>query len=59
MNIKEFNSVLQVALWKNEGMEEFEIRKRLSDICSEKTIRAGIKLHDYLKSIELNDQHNL
>jgi len=51
MNKVNFSAILQVALWKNEGMTELEIRKLLADLTSNYTIKAGIKLCDYLNSI--------
>lgn len=52
MNKKDFTAVLQVALWRNEGMSELEIRQLLFNLCSDQTIQAGIKLHDYLNQIQ-------
>lgn len=52
MNKQEFTAVLQVALWRNEGMSELEIRQLLSDLINDRTIKAGIKLCDYLNSIK-------
>ena len=52
MNKKDFTAVLQVALWRNEGMSELEIRQLLFNLCSDQTIQAGIKLHDYLNIIK-------
>ena len=52
MNKKDFTAVLQVALWRNEGMSELKIRQLISDLCSDQSIKAGIKLCDYLNSIQ-------
>jgi len=51
MNKTNFTAVLQIALWKNDGMSELEIRKLLADLVSNETIQAGIKLCDYLNQI--------
>ena len=53
MNNKKFTAVLQVALWRNDGMSELQIRQLLTDLVSNKTIKAGIKLHDYLNSLKI------
>jgi len=53
MNNKDFTAVLQVALWRNDGMSELQIRQLLTDLVSNKTIKAGIKLHDYLNSLKI------
>lgn len=53
MNRRDFTAVLQVALWKSEGMSELEIRQLLSNLCSDETIQAGIKLNDYLNGIKI------
>ena len=52
MNKTEFTAILQVALWRNEGMSELQIRQLLAELVSDSTIRAGLKLCDYLNSIE-------
>ena len=53
MNPKQFTAILQVALWKNEGMSEIEIRQLLANLVSDEIIKSGIKLTDYLNSIEI------
>jgi len=53
MNKKEFTAVLQVALWRNDGRSELEIRQLLAELVSNDTIKAGIKLHDYLISLKI------
>jgi len=52
MNKTNFTAVLQVALWKNDGMSELEIRQHLAVLGSIKIINAGIKLQSYLNSLE-------
>lgn len=53
MDNEEFTAILQIALWKNEGMSELEIRKHLAKLVSNDIIKAGIKLCNYLQSIKL------
>jgi len=53
MNKKEFTAVLQVALWRNNGMSELEIRQLLADLASDDIIKAGNKLCDYLISLKI------
>ena len=50
---KEFAAILQVALWKQEGMNELEIRQLLAQIVRRGIISAGIKLQEYLSSLKL------
>ena len=52
MNKTNFTAILQVALWRNEGMSELEIRQLLSNLVSDGVIKAGIGLADYLNSIK-------
>ena len=52
MENKTFTAILQVALWKKNGMSELEIRHHLVRLCSGEVINAGIKLCDYLNSME-------
>ena len=52
MNNEQFTAVLQVALWRNEGMSELKIRQLIADLIDDQIIKAGIKLCDYLKSIK-------
>lgn len=52
MNKTDFTAILQIALWRNEGMSELEIRQLLADLVNNETIKAGIKLSDYLNSIQ-------
>jgi hypothetical protein len=52
MNKENFTSVLQVALWRNEGKSELEIRQLLADLVNDRTIKAGIKLADYLNTMK-------
>lgn len=53
MDKQDFTAILQVALWRNDGMSEVEIRQLLANLVNDKTIKAGIKLADYLNSINL------
>ena len=53
MNDKKFTAVLQVALWRNDGMSELKIKKLLADSVSEEIIKTGIKLCDYIRSIKI------
>lgn len=53
MKSKQFNAILQIALWRNDGMSELEIRQLLADLTSNEVIKAGIKLCEYLNSIKL------
>jgi len=53
MDKSTFTAVLQVALFKNEGLSELEIKHLLTDLVSNETIHAGIKLCDYLNSIKI------
>lgn len=52
MNKTNFTAILQVALWKNDGMDELEIRQYLSKLVSPQTINAGLNLFRYLDSIQ-------
>lgn len=52
MNKSDFTAILQVALWKNDGLSELEIRQLLANLCNNQTIKAGIKLCDFLNSQE-------
>ena len=52
MNKKDFTAVLQVALWRNEGLSELEIRQLIAKLVDDSIIQAGIKLHDYLNALE-------
>ena len=52
MNKFNFTAVLQIALWRNEGLSELEIRQLMADLVSDSTIKAGIGLCDYLNSIK-------
>jgi len=52
MNKKEFTAVLQIALWKNEGMSELEIRQYISNLVSDKIIVAGLKLCEFLNGVK-------
>lgn len=59
MNKKQFTAILQVCLWRNEGMSELEIRQHLANLVNDDVIKSGIKLCDYLNSISIkNDQEN-
>jgi len=51
----DFTAVLQIALWRNEGMKETEIRELLAKLFSNEIIQAGISLCDYLNSVQLNE----
>lgn len=53
MNKTDFTAILQVALWRNDGLSELEIRQHLANLCSNDIIQAGIKLCDYLNSIKI------
>ena len=53
MNKRNFTAILQVALWKYEGMSELEIRQHLALLVSTQIINAGLRLSDYLNSIEV------
>lgn len=54
MDKKQFITTLQVALLSFDGVDEQEINK-LNSGYDIKCVKAGIKLSDYLKSIEQND----
>jgi len=57
---KDFTAVLQVALWRSDGLTELQIRQLLFNLCSDQTIQAGIKLHNYLNLIEIkNDEQGI
>jgi len=51
MNNKEFTAILQVALWKNEGIDEVKIRQLLPDF-NDNIIKSGIKFCEYLQAIK-------
>lgn len=51
MDQTNFTAILQVALWKSEGMGELKIRQLLANLVSDNTIKAGLKLADYLNSM--------
>lgn len=53
MDKTNFTAILQIVLWRNDGMSELEIRQLLADLVSNQTIQAGLKLCDYLNSIKL------
>lgn len=53
MNKEEFVNILQVALWRKDGMGELEIRQLLVNVVTNEEIKEGIKLCDYLNSLEL------
>lgn len=53
MNNFNLTAVLQVALWKSEGMDEIEIRQHLADLVNIQTINAGIKMYEYLNAIQI------
>ncbi len=53
MNPKQFTAILQICLWRNEGMDELQIRQLIADLVSNDTIIAGIKLHKYLDEIKI------
>jgi len=48
----DFTAVLQVALWRNEGMSELEIRQHLSNLVYDSTINAGLKLCEFLNGVK-------
>jgi len=52
MENKKFTTILQVALWKKEGMGELEIRQHLIGIGSNDEIQEGIKLYTYLEELK-------
>jgi len=52
LNKENFTAILQVALWRNEGLSELEIRQLLAELCSDKIIKSGLKLCDFLNSQE-------
>jgi len=53
MNKYNFTAILQVALWRNDGMSELEIRQLLAELVSNDIIKAGIGLANYLNKIEI------
>ena len=55
MNKEEFLVVLQVALFKFEGMKNSEIRK-LFDFVNEKLVNIGIFWAESLKKMEINKE---
>lgn len=52
MKKTDFTAVLQVALWRKDGMSELEIRQLIGKLYDDHIIKAGIKLHDYLNTIK-------
>ncbi len=56
MNKTNLTAVLHICLWKSEGMSELEIRKHLANLVNNQTINAGIKMYEYLNSIQINQQ---
>jgi hypothetical protein len=53
MNKTNFTAILQVALWKQEGMDEIQIRQLIATLVSNNVILAGLKLADYLNQIKI------
>lgn len=52
-------ALLQVCLWKSEGMNELQIRCHLAQLVKPNLIKAGISLFDYLNKIsELDTKKN-
>lgn len=50
---EDFTTILQVALWANDGMNELKIRQLLVDAGSNETIQEGMKLCRRLNALEL------
>ena len=53
MDKKDFTAILQVALWRNDGMDELKMRQLLVEFGSNDVIKEGMELCDRLNAMEI------
>ena len=54
-----YTAILQIALWKKEGMSELEIRQFLAKLVKDDVIQTGLKLSSFLDSIKISDKEDV